>query len=84
LCTIAREKPRKFKFFKFLSDKYGDGKHTFYMKFNTVDDIFKMAKDENIKSAKDNRFNLEYQQDLFFDSDLDSEGACAGTCEAFS
>ena len=84
LCTIAREKPRKFEFFKFLSDEYGDGKHTFYMKFNSVDDIFEMAKDENIKSAKDNRFNLEYQQDLFFDSDLDSEGACAGTCEAFS
>ncbi|MBM6497938.1 phosphoadenosine phosphosulfate reductase family protein [Flavobacterium macrobrachii] len=84
LCTIARERPRKFKFFKFLSDKYGEGKHTFYNKFKTVDDIFEMAKDESIKSAKDNRFNLAHQQDLFFDSELDSEGACGGVCEAFS
>lgn len=84
LCTIARERPRKFKFFKFLSDKYGEGKHTFYNQFKTVDDIFEMAEDKKIKSAKDNRFNLAHQQDLFFDSELDSEGACGGVCEAFS
>jgi hypothetical protein len=83
LCTIARERPRKFKFFKFLSDKYGNGKWTFYNGYKTIDDIFEMAKDDLISSAKDNRFNLTYQQDLFFDSELDSEGACAGTCEAF-
>lgn len=84
LCTIARERPGKFKFFKFISDKYSDGKWTFYNQFKTVDDIFEMVKDENIKSAKDNRFNLAHQQDLFFDSELDSEGACGGVCEAFS
>lgn len=84
LCTIARKVPRKFKFFKFLSDKYGDGEHTYYQGYKTIDDIFEMAKDENIKDGKDNRFDLEYQADLFFDSELDSEGACAGVCEAFS
>lgn len=84
LCTIARKVPRKFKFFKFLSDKYGYGEHTYYQGFRTIDDIFEMAKDENIKDGKDNRFDLEYQADLFFDSELDSEGACAGVCEAFS
>jgi hypothetical protein len=84
LCTIAREEPKKFKFFKFLADKYNNGIHPFYMKYKTVDDIFKMAKDLSIKSAKDNRFNFAYQQDLFFDSELDSEGGCGGTCEAFS
>jgi hypothetical protein len=84
LCTIARERPKKFEFFKFLSNKYGDGKHTFYMKFKTIDDIFEMAKDENIKSAKDNRFDLAHQQHLFFDSELDKEGSCGGVCEAFS
>ena len=84
LCTIAREVLKKFKFFRFLSEKYGDGNHTFYMKHKTIDDIFEMAKDQNIKSAKDNRFDFHYQQDLFFDADLDSEGACGGTCEAFS
>lgn len=84
LCTIAREFPIKFKFFKFLSDKYGDGNWTFYNGYKTIDDIFEMAKDKKIKDAQDNRFNLTYQQDLFFDSELDSEGACGGVCEAFS
>lgn len=92
LCTIARKVPRKFKFFKFLSDKYGNGQHTYYQGFRTIDDIFEMAKDESIKDGKDNRFDLEYQTDLFFDTDiksefdteLDSEGACGGVCEAFS
>jgi hypothetical protein len=84
LCTIARKAPRKFKFFKFLSDKYGKGKWTFYNGYKTIDDIFEMAKDKNIEDAVDNRFNLSHQQDLFFDTKLDSEGACGGTCEAFS
>lgn len=84
LCTIARKVPRKFKFFKFLSDKYGEGEHTYYQGYRTIDDIFEIAKDENIKDGIDNRFNLEYQADLFFDAELDSEGACAGVCEAFS
>jgi hypothetical protein len=43
-----------------------------------------MAKDKTIKDANDNRFNLAHQQDLFFDSELDTEGACGGVCEAFS
>jgi hypothetical protein len=84
LCTIAREKPRKFKFFDFLSKRFGDDKHTFYRNHNTVESIFEMAKDDTIKNARDNRFDLEYQTDLFFDTELDSEGACGGTCEAFS
>lgn len=83
LCTIAREVPRKFEFFRFLNSKYGNGKHAFYQKYKTIDDIFEMAKNQNIKSAKDNRFDFSYQQDLFFDSYLDSEGGCGGTCEAF-
>jgi hypothetical protein len=83
LCTIARERPEKFEFFKFLSDTYGEEKHNFYMQHNSITDIFEKSKNESIRSAKDNRFNLNYQQDLFFDADLDSEGACAGTCEAF-
>jgi len=84
LCTIAREVPKKFNFFKFLNYKYGKEEHTFFNKYKTIDNIFEMAKDKNIKNAKDNRFNLQHQQDLFFDSELDSEGACAGSCEAFS
>jgi hypothetical protein len=84
LCTIARIRPRKFKFFKFLSDEYGNGEWTFYNGYKTIDDIFEMSKDEKIKDAVDNRFNFTHQQDLFFDSELDSEGSCAGVCEAFS
>lgn len=60
------------------------GEHTFYNGYKTIDDIFEMSKDEKIKDAIDNRFNFTHQQDLFFDSELDSEGACAGVCEAFS
>ena len=84
LCTVAREAPQKFRFFNFLNVTYGNGTHTFYMKYKTIDDIFEMAKDKSIKNGKDKRFDFEYQQDLFFDSYLDTEGACAGTCEAFS
>lgn len=83
LCTIARKYPRKFKFFKFLSDKYGDGKHTFYIDHNTVDSIFEMAEDESIKDAVDNRFNTSVQESMF-DPILDQEGACGGVCEPFS
>lgn len=84
LCTIAREAPNKFRFFNFLNMKYGNGNHTFYMKYKTIDDIFEMAKNKTIKSAKDNRLDFEYQQDLFFDAELDTEGYCAESCEAFS
>lgn len=84
LCTIARESPTDFSFFDFLNNKYGNGKHTFYNKHNTINSIFKMATDTKIENAKDNRFNFTHQQDLFFDSELDSEGACGGVCEAFS
>lgn len=84
LCTIARHKPKKFKFFDFLSVKYGNGSHTFYQGFNTVESIFEMSKNPLIKDAVDDRFNLAHQQDLFFDSELDKEGACGGVCEAFS
>lgn len=84
LCTIARDEPRKFKFFAFLCRKFGIEPHTFYREHNSVDSIFKMAKDKRIKNARDNRFDFEYQIDLFFNNKLDSEGACGGTCEAFS
>jgi hypothetical protein len=84
LCTIAREAPKKFKFFRFLSHKYGKGNHTFYREHTTIDTIFEMAEDKSIKNAKDNRFNMTHQQDLFFDTKLDTEGGCGGTCEAFS
>lgn len=84
LCTVARVDPDSFLFFDFLNNKYGDGKHTFYMKHNTIKSIFKMAGDKEIKDKKDNRYDFTHQQDLFFDSYLDSEGACSGTCEAFS
>ena len=83
LCTIARKYPRKFKFFKFLSDKYGDGNHTYYIWHNTVDSIFEIAKDESIKDAVDNRFNT-FVQETMFDPILDQEGACGGVCEPFS
>lgn len=84
LCTVYRERPEKFDFFKFLNDKYGGGNHTFYMKYNTIDSIIEMANNKEIKNAKDNRFNFNYQQDLFFDPVLDTEGGCGGTCEAFA
>ncbi len=84
LCTVYRKRPEKFEFFKFLNDKYGGGNHSFYIKYNTIDSIIEMAKDKKIKNAKDNRFDFQYQQDLFFDPILDTEGACGGTCEAFA
>jgi hypothetical protein len=83
LCTIARHRPEKFRFFKYVSDVYGNGEHTFYRKYNTVDSIFEKAKDESIKDAHDNRFDLEYQAQLNFDEELDSTGVCGDTCEAF-
>ena len=43
-----------------------------------------MAQDERIVSAIDNRFNLKDKDKYEFNPDIDSEGACAGTCEAFS
>lgn len=84
LCTIMRDEPKKFKFFAFLSRNYGNNKHTFYREKTTIQMIIEMANDKRIKKARDNRFDLEYQSDLFFDTKLDSEGACGGTCEAFS
>lgn len=84
LCTVARQRPEKYEFFSFLSKKYSDKKHTFYNKYKTIEDIFEMAENPTIKNAKDNRFNLLHQQDLFFDSELDTEGACGGVCEPFS
>lgn len=85
LCTIARHRPEKFDFFKFICEEYGIPDHTYYRNHNTVDSIFEKSKDESIKDAKDNRFDLG-TPDLFseFNEELDSEGACGGTCEAFS
>lgn len=82
LCTIARDEVRKFKFFAFLSRKYGDNKHTFYRERMTIQDIIELSKDLSIKNAHDNRFDLDNQLTLF-DFFLDSEGACGGTCEPF-
>ncbi len=82
LCTIARENPYKFKFFSFLSETYGDGNHTFYREYSTIKDIFDLAKDNSVKKAKDNRFDLIDINE--FDEKLDTEEACAGSCEAFS
>ena len=84
LCTIARDNPKKFNFFDFLSIKYGNGSHAFYREFNTIESIFEISKNEKIKKAKDNRFDFTHQEDLFFDAKLDSEGACGGVCEAFA
>lgn len=85
LCTIARDDIRKFKFFAFLSRKYGNNNHTFYRERMTIQDIIELSKDLSIKNAHDNRFDLNNQLSLFeFDFQLDSEGACGGTCEPFS
>lgn len=85
LCTIARDDVRKFKFFAFLSRKYGNNNHTFYRERMTIQDIIELSKDLSIKNAHDNRFDLNNQLSLFeFDFQLDSEGACGGTCEPFS
>lgn len=85
LCTISRTRPEKFHFFDTIAKEFGVPDHTFYRDRNSISSIFEMAKDEKIKDAKDNRFNVG-TPDLFseFDEKLDSEGACGGTCEAFS
>jgi len=82
LCTIARTRPEKFDFFKVISEDYNCENHTFYRNRKNINDIFEMSKDKKIKDAHDNRFDLE--TDLQFDFELDSEGACGGTCEAFT
>jgi len=82
LCTIARTRPEKFDFFKVISEDLGNPNHTFYRTRKNINDIFEMSKDEKIKDAHDNRFDLETAPE--FDEELDSEGACGGTCEAFS
>lgn len=82
LCTIARTRPEKFDFFKVISEDFGNPNHTFYRNRKNINDIFEMSEDKNIKDAHDNRFDLE--TDLEFDFELDSDGACGGTCEAFT
>lgn len=84
LCTIARKRKEKFEFFRFISTELGFMNHQFYRERKSISDIFEMSLNENIKDAQDNRFNLEDQIKLDFDFELDSEGACGGTCEAFS
>lgn len=80
LCTIARQRPEKFNFFDYIAKEKGLPEHTFYRDHNTIKSIFEQSKDEKIKDAHDNRFDVNPE----FDEYLDSEGACAGTCEAFS
>lgn len=84
LCTVARYYPKKFDVFRVLAEDFGDGNHTFYRNRKSIDDIFEMSKDEKIKDAHDNRFDIENQTEIEFDFELDSEGACGGTCEPFS
>jgi len=81
LCTIARTRPEKFDFFNQIAKEKGFENHTFYRNRNSIKDIFEMAKDDKIKNAHDNRFDFEIPE---FDFELDAEGACGGTCEAFS
>lgn len=80
LCTIARHRPEKFDFFDYIAKEHGIENHTFYREHTTISDVFEKSKDEKIKDAHDNRFDVNPE----FDEYLDSEGACAGTCEAFS
>lgn len=80
LCTIARHRPEKFNFFDFIAKEKGFEEHTFYRGHNTVKSIFEQSKSLKIKDAHDNRFDTNKE----FDEYLDSEGACSGTCEAFS
>lgn len=82
LCTIARQRPEKFDFFNYIAKKQGVPNHTFYRNRKTISDVFEMAKDKKIKDAHDNRFDLDTEYE--FDFELDSEGACGGTCEPFS
>lgn len=82
LCTIARKRPEKFDFFDYISKEFGHENFTFYRGRTSINDVFEKAKDKNVKDAHDNRFDVN-EKDLF-DEYLDSEGACSGTCEAFS
>jgi len=79
LCTIARERPEKFDFFNYITKEFGSENHTFYRGRNSIKDVFEKSLDEKVKNAVDNRFDVNE-----FDEELDSEGACGGTCEAFS
>lgn len=82
LCTVARHRPEKFDFFKVLAEDLGFASHTYYRDKTSITKIFEMAPDNNIIDAHDNRFDTELQYEFVFD--LDSEGACGGTCEPFS
>lgn len=82
LCTIARYKPEKFDFFRVLAEDFGQNDFPFYREYNTIDHIFDMAENKKIQDAHDNRYDLEEGPE--FNTYLDSEGACGGTCEAFT
>jgi len=82
LCTIARTRPEKFDFFDYISNEFNLKDFTFYRERNSIKDIFEKSKDDKIKNAHDNRFDVN--EKIEFDEYLDSEGACGGTCEAFS
>lgn len=82
LCTIARKQPEKFDFFDYIAKEHGLDDFTFYRERNSIKSIFELSKNEKIKDAHDNRFDINEKPK--FDEYLDSEGACAGTCEAFS
>jgi len=82
LCTIARTRPEKFDFFDYIAKEFGTEDHTYYRDRSSIKDIFEKSKDEKIKDAHDNRFDTN--EVVEFDEYLDSEGACGGTCEAFS
>jgi 3'-phosphoadenosine 5'-phosphosulfate sulfotransferase (PAPS reductase)/FAD synthetase len=83
LCTIARKRPEKFAFFRVISKELGVPLWEFYRERNSIDSIFEKSTDQKIKDAHDNRFDLGSGQ-IDFDFELDSEGACGGTCEPFS
>lgn len=82
LCTIARKRPEKFDFFNYIAKEFGHDDFTFYRDYNSIESIFEKAKDEKIQDQHDNRFDTNEKPE--FDEYLDTEGACAGTCEAFS
>lgn len=85
LCTIARKRPEKFAFFRLIAKEFGVPFHEFYRERNSVDSIFERSKDERIKDAHDNRFDFGSNQiQIEFNVELDTEGACGGTCEPFS
>lgn len=82
LCTIARKRPEKFNFFNYIAKEFGHDDFTFYREHNSIESIFEKSKDYKIQDQHDNRFDTNEKPE--FDEYLDSEGACAGTCEAFS